>query len=369
MDWSFLEQRDQIVSLMYEAAVNPCLWPRALVAFADAARSVELTLAVGDSGKARSASLAKVIFTCGRWEPSVPASYLAHYSKINPMSNAIDQTSDGDLLVCQEHISDEQVSHSEYYQDFLIANGGRYQGGWVLENNGKRQISLALHRRKARFEREELRPWESVAQHARQAVSLGAVLAPSLARGELLRPAIDHRGMVCLMVDSNGRVLDCSTAAVSLLESGGVLRLGHQGQVTTVSREETTRLHNLIVAAAAGRTGGGMRLAGHWLVQVVPSGVTQQNPFDPRFAHCALIFVTPPKAPGAADWRGIQLVLGCTRAEAEVAADLVSGMSPSEIAARRNASLNTVRTQIRMLLERTDLHRIAELVGFLATIR
>lgn len=208
-----------------------------------------------------------------------------------------------------------------------------------------------------------------MAQHARQAVSLGAALAPSLARGELLRQVIDHREMMCLMVDSNGRVLDCSTAAVALLAGGNVLRLGQQSQVTTLYNEGTKRLHNLIAAAASGRTGGGMRLAGHWLVQVVPSGVTQPNPFDPRFAHCALIFITPPKPPSAADWRGIQLALDCTRAEAEVAADLVSGLSPSEIAAKRKASVNTIRTQIRMLLEGTDLHRIAELVGFLATIR
>ena len=112
-----------------------------------------------------------------------------------------------------------------------------------------------------------------------------------------------------------------------------------------------------------------MRLAEHWLVQVVPSGVAQQNPFDPRYASCALIFVTPPKPQGTPDWRRIQLALDCTQAEAEVAADLVLGLSPSEIAAKRNASLNTVRTQIRMLLERADFHRIAELVGFLATIR
>jgi len=239
----------------------------------------------------------------------------------------------------------------------------------VLENNAKRQISLALHRRKARFERQELTPWESVAQHARQAVSLSAALAPSLACGELLRQAIDHREMMCLMVDSNARVLDCSTAASKLLENGEALRLSNQSQLATVSGEETTRVRKLIASAAIGRTGGAIRVAGRWLLQVVPSGVAQPNPFDPRFAHCALIFVTPLNPQCPPDWTRIQLALDCTRAEAEVAASLVLGMSPSEIASKRNASLNTVRTQIRMLLERKNFHRIAELVGFLAAIR
>lgn len=131
---------------MYEAAVTPSLWPRALAGFADAARSVDLTLAVGAGSKAWVVdSLPRFILTSGRWEPSIPASYLAHYSKINPMTAPINQSSEGDLLLCQEHISDEQISRSEFYQDFLIPTGGRYLGGWVLENNEKRQIMLALH--------------------------------------------------------------------------------------------------------------------------------------------------------------------------------------------------------------------------------
>jgi DNA-binding CsgD family transcriptional regulator len=166
-------------------------------------------------------------------------------------------------------------------------------------------------------------------------------------------------------VDSNARVLDCSAAAATLLESGRVLKLRQQSQLATLSSEETKRLRILIASAATGRTGGVMRLAGHWLLHVVPSGVTQQNAFDRRFAHCALVFVTQPRSPLLPDWKVIQVALNCTRAEAEVAAYLASGMAPREIAIKRNVSLNTVRTQIRILLELAGLHRIAELVSFL----
>jgi DNA-binding NarL/FixJ family response regulator len=171
------------------------------------------------------------------------------------------------------------------------------------------------------------------------------------------------------MVDSNARVLDCSAAASRLLESGRVLMLRYRSKLATLSNEETARLHSLIANAATGRMGGLMRVAGSWVLQVVPSGVAQQNPFDPRSAHCALLFITPPKPQIPADWRQIQLALDCTRAEAQVAGDLVSGIAPNEIATRRNVSVNTVRTQIRVLLERTGLHRIAELVSFLGATR
>lgn len=159
-----------------------------------------------------------------------------------------------------------------------------------------------------------------------------------------MRQAFDHRQIACIMVDSNARVLDWSAAAAILLDSGKVLKLRHQSQLATLSNDATTRLCDLIASAATGRTGGVIRLAGHRLLEVIPTGIAQQNPLDPRFDHCALVFVTSPKLPISLDWRRIQLVLDCTPAEAEVAADLGSGMAPNKIASKRNVSLNTVRT-------------------------
>jgi DNA-binding CsgD family transcriptional regulator len=129
------------------------------------------------------------------------------------------------------------------------------------------------------------------------------------------------------------------------------------------------RLRKLITSAAIGRAGGVLRLAVQWLLEVIPSGVAKPSAFDPRFTNCALVFVTSPKPAISPDWRWIQLVLECTRAEAEVAADLSSGITPTAIATKRNVSLNTIRTQVRILFERTGFHRIAELVGFLDRTR
>lgn len=363
-----MEERDQIISLMYEAAINPALWPRALAVFADATQSIELTFVVAIPKETGPDTLARFIFMTGRmWDWSTSERYYAHYAKINPLNVAIAKSDPGGLLICQEHITDVEVCHSEFYQDFLMPIGGRYMGGWVLENTPTNLMLLALHRRRTRFERAEFAPWEAVAQHARHAVSLSSALAPRLAAGEVLREAIDHRQMACIMVDSNARVFGCSSAATALLESGNVLRLRSRSQLTALACEDTRRLHNLIASAATGRAGGMLRLSGNWIIQIVPGGVSQQNPFDPRFADCALVFIIPP-IPPSPHWSEIQVALDCTRAESEVAADLASGIDPTEIATKRNVSINTVRTQIRSLLERTGFHRVAELVSFLVRI-
>jgi DNA-binding NarL/FixJ family response regulator len=302
--------------------------------------------------------------------PEYCSLYASYYHRVDPLyASASPSPASESVMLCHEFLPEESVAKSEYYQDFLIPNQLRYRSGWHLENSPDRLIALGLHKNKARFERSDLRAWEPVARHARQAASLMARIGPQLARGELLRQAIEHQQMNCIMTDSNARVLDCTAAAATLLESGTVLKVRNQSQLATVSSEETARLRTLIARAATGRAGGMMRLTGNWLVQAVPSGVARDNPFDARFAQCALVFITPPKPQIPIDWTRIQLVLDCTRAEAEVAADLSRGVAPMDIAMKRNVSLNTIRTQIRILLERKGFHRIAELVSFLGATR
>jgi DNA-binding CsgD family transcriptional regulator len=351
---------------MYEAAASPVLWPAALEKFATGVQAGGASLMLCDKRTADfSGFLGGSVYT-----PDYLALYTSYYHRLDPLykSASAAPTSES-VMLCQEFVHEETVAKSEYYQDFLIPNQLRYRAGWHLESSPDRLIALGLHKDKTRFERSDLRTWESVARHARQAARLTLKIGPLLAQGELLRQAIDHKQMNCIMVDSNARVLDCSTAASTLLESGKVLRLGHRSQLATHSREETARLRILVVSAATSRTAGTMRLAGHWTLQVVPCGVAQQNPFDPRFARCALVFVNSPQPPMPIDWKLLQLTLDCTRAEAEVAADLACGIAPKDIAAKRNVSLNTVRTQIRALLERTRRHRVSELIIFLSTQR
>ena len=58
-------------------------------------------------------------------------------------------------------------------------------------------------------------------------------------------------------------------------------------------------------------------------------------------------------------------MFGLTAVEAEIALDLLRGAAPADIAATRNVSLNTVRTHVRRILEKSATTRIPE---FLAKI-
>ena len=64
----------------------------------------------------------------------------------------------------------------------------------------------------------------------------------------------------------------------------------------------------------------------------------------------------------------LTLHYGATDAEARVAEALMEGGSPEKIAALRGVSVNTVRTQVRQLLEKTGTRRVTELLLLMARI-
>lgn len=64
----------------------------------------------------------------------------------------------------------------------------------------------------------------------------------------------------------------------------------------------------------------------------------------------------------------IQATYDLSAAEADVAAKLTNGMSPTEVAEARGASIHTVRTQIKRLLKKTDTRKIPDLVRVVSGI-
>jgi hypothetical protein len=213
-----------------------------------------------------------------------------------------------------------------------------------LENNDAVQAAFTVQARDAPFERKKLARWASVAKHARHAVALSLQLTERLSQAAMLRQAIDSAGFVCVMVDNESKPIDCSSAGDALIACGGVLKVGVGGRLATVSEMGTKRLRQLITLASTGGGGGLIRVTNtaddsFCMIQVVPGGVSTVNPFDPRYAGCALVFVRQPSLSRAVDVEYVRLALDCTRAEAEVGAALASGHSPARISVDRGVAV------------------------------
>jgi len=97
-----------------------------------------------------------------------------------------------------------------------------------------------------------------------------------------------------------------------------------------------------------------------WRLLVLPS-------LNARISGCIVVI-----RDGATKPNRIRLWLrqyyGATQTEVVVAESLIAGQSPEEISAQRKVSINTIRTQVRRLLEKTGTHGITSLLLLLAQL-
>jgi DNA-binding CsgD family transcriptional regulator len=362
---------DHLIGLIYEAALAPARWPATLAKLADAMGGVGAHVVLLDKTPGAPGGVRPRLKVSGtrHMDPGMADRYMREWHMLDPLLPAAGPAvgPPGTVLLCHDFLSADFVAHDMYFQDFLIPSGGRYQAGLVLENNQDCQAVLDIHSQEAPFEREQLLPWAPVIAHLRRAVRLTAAFAAHLEREALLRRAIDNQGVACVMVNNEARVLDHSQAGAEMLACGDGLRLDAVGRVGLDGETRTGRLRVLIANACAGRGGGEMPLRLHGpqsaMIRVVPAGTTCDNPFNPMWAGCALLFVELPRPRRVPNAAGIRSALGCSQAEAEVAAALIRGRASRDIAAERATSIHTVRAQVRALLAATGTHRVAELVS------
>jgi DNA-binding CsgD family transcriptional regulator len=99
------------------------------------------------------------------------------------------------------------------------------------------------------------------------------------------------------------------------------------------------------------------------IVHLVPATGVARELFEGGFALLVFTNLAEPMAPDAAVLRGL---FDLTAAEARVAMGITEGFSPGEIAGRNGVAVETVRSQIKSILDKTGLHRQAQLAGLLA---
>jgi len=364
-----MEADDRLIGSFYEAAANPALWPYALKGLAKLTQCTGAHLVMIDThrGTAQGAFLGSEELA-----PDLLQRYLENWARIDPLLAITAAQKSNTLMLCSDYLTEKAISRSAFHQDFVIPNGTKYQASWTLHNEAGLAIALTLHSSKSPFDRSRLVRLSGFADHARQAARISVRLAAEMDRSRWLRQALDATNGLCVMVDAEGRVVDQSAAAEGLLAGGQWLRVDAQHRLQLRAPQQSLKLRELIARCTRGSAGGVLHLAHgvaeYPLVEVIPAGHNRDNPFNSGHGCSALVFLRLPRIRRAPNAASLELSLKCTRAEAEVAAALAAGLSPQEIAIRRNVSVLTIRTQIRSLRALTNTPRMSALIALINTL-
>lgn len=273
------------------------------------------------------------------------------------------------LLTDADVISPEERRRNPIYADFLDSHDVPFIGATSLIKESRQVVGLAVLRSHAQGEidADQQRVFASIAPHVRSAVRTQIALEGNGA--QVLTGAFESLILPVFICDGSGHVRALTKGAEELVSAGDGLSLSQQ-RLGTARAEETASLAAAIRRAAIGLLQPGEppmttllvhRDAGSFLVLDVIS--LPRRPYSFDFEPRVLVVARSSQPDPRRSRLLLQAAYGLTPAEAEVALQMASGHPPEAIAAARNVSVGTVRSQIRTIYSKLNVRRQIELVA------
>ena len=195
--------------------------------------------------------------------------------------------------------------------------------------------------------------------------------SPSLATNALLAQVPDHLSLGVILVQGDARVIYMNKSAAEIVASQSGL-LVHKRILKTTDDGETARLKALIRRAAFdGNEKGGA--AGYFALSVsrdsdaralpiIVAGLKSAGLEVANAERCAVIFVSDPDLGEAIPMELLRSLYGLTAAEAGISLGLLEGKGLEPAASAASMKLNTAKTHLKRVFEKTHTGRQAELV-------
>ncbi len=292
------------------------------------------------------------------WDPIITL-YEQYYGALDPRRSLVERAPAGTLVACQDHISESDVAKSEFYQDYQIPTAGlRYLMGTRLTRPGSSETLLGLLRAAGRspYSDKDRETAASLIPHLHRAINLwqdAKVLHQDAALGTEL---MEQLGLAVFALDKEGRVVFSNQAGEALLSAGIALKLKH-GRLAAPHPPDNDALLAAILRVARSRRGESLALrnatgASHDLFLSI-AGVPGQT--LTTFGSASVLITGRTRGNGPpVTAKQLQQAFGLTPAEAALAEALIEGMPPENYANIKGVSPNTVRSQVRAILTKTN---------------
>jgi DNA-binding CsgD family transcriptional regulator len=307
-------------------------------------------------------------------EPAFDATnkdYLNEWARFDPRLRQAALLGNSEVFACHERFDDAFAAQDHFFQGYLNPHGLRWSlAGKFEPMPGVSMVLLAMRDAKhGRFEGAAVQSLKQLLPHFQRAMAIGRLLERYAGAIESAAEALRMMPTPCLVTDHVGRCMEGNEAFSRALDPlsirivTGRVRFNDPALQsrweTALFETHATALPKAVQLAVGGREWK-LRLL-PWHVQPTTGGPVGTRLILAIFDDHVASHATEP-LPGS-----MAAVARLTRAEAEVLAGLLKGLPAKAIAARRNASVHTVRSQIMAILEKTGYNSQKELMASFGT--
>lgn len=379
-----LSELSELIDLIYQGATEISGWHQALPAMADwldaSAAILYTPMHTPDSGGFQ-------------FPYQIPQSMLDLWSTQfvgqDPWTNsavARGLAVEGNVLLGQDLVPQEELVLTHYYQDFLARFDTAHLLTSVVFGFGPDQITVicSFVRRinDVPFSQEQKEKLALLLPHLSRALGVMFRLRNAEFKVASSLAALDRLNNGVLLIGAEGEVTFANKAALSILKQQDGLQLlqGKRNFAGLFSTHDKTQ--HALIAAIREAISPDILTTQHFSRAVCvprPSGLAPYTlnfsslPLSNEFGlgdetpH-AIAFLTDGAAIVQIDIELLKSFYGLTQAEAQLAAIMVDGGSLGEIAEQANVSVNTVKTQLGQIYAKTNTNSRTKLVRLLMSL-
>ena len=306
----------------------------------------------------------------GYWSDDNIRTYLTHFAHLDPWTIAASAALEPDTVMnMADLVSDAEWERSTLFNEFFRPMGDdTYRSVSVCAENrwGRGNIAFHLGRSAGGFDPKALASLEDVAPHVGRLLGMRARLSALELEAKTSRKTLDLMPQATLVVSATGKILQANQAGELLLKEGDIFR-SRGGKLDALGSRAAELLSSIRLACDDSAPSSSAILleksnGGRVVVTTLPFQLAALT------ARTALLLIQDvlPADPGIE--KRLQSIFSLTTAEAEIAKFIAHGWSPSEIAEQRQASLGTVRSQIKSLMGKLGCRRQSEVAAVVRSI-
>lgn len=363
----------ELVSRIYDAAIDPSRWPDALEGIVVSVGCAFGGISVNDPARRKT----RFLYDWGADQDYLKL-YREMYQSLNPSLTSSWYMETGQPFTSSAFLGDEEFYASRFYREWCAPQGVIDAICVILAKSATRFGAMTIVRRddQGRFTDEVAHTLRLLAPHVCRAAAIADLLDAKKLQSEMLSSTLDLMTIGVLLVDGEGRVVHANRAALQQFDRRQcALRIG--SKLACSDAVSTDAIRQAIGRAAHSDpstlgtfgiavpiTGRGDQDLAAWILPLDAS--LRRELGAPAMATVA-IFVR--ELGDSSPFPGELLVkrYGITPAECRVLILLAKGMTPREAAVTLGISEATAKTHLQRLFQKTATQRQADLVRLVTT--
>jgi PAS domain-containing protein len=246
-----MQEAEQILPLIgdiYDAALDPVAWPRALEKTARFVGGRAAGLLTRDAAR----KTGNIHYQVG-FDPRYGKLYFDKYVNFDPMSAAYLSFGVGEAYIYNSFMPRSEFNKTRFYQEWVKPQGWVDNISVTLERTGTSLASLSILHHESDGHADDAAPQrlQLIAPHVRRAVMISSAMESKTAEAAAFADTLDGVSAGMFLVDAGGRIVHANVSGQAMLDERSVLRaLG--GRVAAMAADADRELNQTLATAGGG---------------------------------------------------------------------------------------------------------------------